>query len=125
MALSNLVLPCIDASMVPPAENPLVHLSSLDNQCRIFKKHVEVASRRRRTASAGRSNFSYSRSVTKCLKGVAFPQPHVVEKLLNGGIIPSETVSQPQQITRKDFPLDFKFGCSTSALQVITLLPIL
>ncbi|XP_057982297.1 beta-glucosidase 13-like [Malania oleifera] len=61
----------------------------------------------------------------RCLKGhIQIAPPAVLEKLLNGGAVPTAPALQPAVIpqpktlvTRKDFPPDFKFGCSTSALQ--------
>lgn len=108
MALVSFALPCTSPSILgPPAEKLL---SSLEKECRTLKQTVPVSSRR-----IARSNPSRSRSVTRCLKGIAFPQPHLIEKLIDGGV-PTPVVPQPQ-LTRKDFPLDFKFGCSTSAFQ--------
>ena len=112
MALTNDVLPSFNAPILGPrpVENPSVHLSSLDKECQILKRNVQIS-----PLKTARSNPSYSRSVTKCIKGIVFPKPDVIEKLVNGPIIPSEIVPKPQ-LTRKDFPPDFKFGSSTSAL---------
>ncbi|XP_057982295.1 beta-glucosidase 10-like [Malania oleifera] len=57
-----------------------------------------------------------------CLKGHVVPPPAVLERMLNGGVPtgdqPSFTpIPKSKTVTRKDFPPDFKFGCSTSALQ--------
>ncbi|KAL3526314.1 hypothetical protein ACH5RR_010970 [Cinchona calisaya] len=103
------VSPLSNASVNPPSS---IHLSSLDKEQRIFKTNVEVSSRRTWTPRT-KSNSLHVR----CLKGVAFPDPQLINKLVNGGVPPIPIIPIPQVVTRKDFPVDFKFGCSTSALQ--------
>ncbi|KAI3877584.1 hypothetical protein MKX03_037717 [Papaver bracteatum] len=58
-------------------------------------------------------------TTTRCLfgKGVVPAANDVVEGVLDGVTNSIRSISQPDRVKRDDFPLDFKFGASTSALQ--------
>lgn len=59
----------------------------------------------------------YHHSTVKCLKGeIKLPIP--LKDKQNGHDCKPSTISGPQVVKRKDFPFDFMFGASTSALQV-------
>lgn len=59
----------------------------------------------------------YRHSTVKCLKGeIKLPTP--LKDKQNGHDCKPSTISGPQVVKRKDFPFDFMFGASTSALQV-------
>nr|POE53697.1 furostanol glycoside 26-o-beta-glucosidase [Quercus suber] len=58
----------------------------------------------------------YRHSTVKCLKGeIKLPTP--LKDKQNGHDCKPSTISGPQVVKRKDFPFDFMFGASTSALQ--------
>ncbi|XP_050256644.1 beta-glucosidase 13-like [Quercus robur] len=58
----------------------------------------------------------YHHSTVKCLKGeIKLPTP--LKDKQNGHDCKPSTISGPQVVKRKDFPFDFMFGASTSALQ--------
>lgn len=58
----------------------------------------------------------YSPLTVRSWKGHVAPPPELIEHF-NGGVIPSVKPAKPKFVKRKDFPADFKFGCSTSAFQ--------
>ncbi|KAI3834721.1 hypothetical protein MKW92_021759, partial [Papaver armeniacum] len=74
----------------------------------------------RKFASPSKSSTrSRQITTTRCLfgKGVVPAANDVVEGLLDGVTTSIRSISQPDRVKRDDFPLDFKFGASTSALQ--------
>ncbi|KAI3981682.1 hypothetical protein MKX01_020625 [Papaver californicum] len=70
-------------------------------------------------ASPRSSTRSRQITTTRCLfgKGVVPAADDVVEGVLDGVATSIRSISQPDRVKRDDFPLDFKFEASTSALQ--------
>ncbi|KAI3908002.1 hypothetical protein MKW98_003647 [Papaver atlanticum] len=74
----------------------------------------------RKFASPTKSSIrSRQITTTRCLfgKGVVPAANDVVEGVIDGVTTSIRSISQPDRVKRDDFPLDFKFGASTSALQ--------
>lgn len=69
---------------------------------------------RRALFSSTTSKVKYAPLTIRSWKGHVAPPPEVIQHFENG-VIPSKGPSKP--VKRKDFPADFKFGCSTSAFQ--------
>ncbi|KAL8097661.1 hypothetical protein AgCh_030688 [Apium graveolens] len=62
-----------------------------------------------------KSGGGYAPLTIRSWKGHVAPPSEVIEHFENG-VIPSK-IPKTKVVTRKDFPKDFKFGCSTSAFQ--------
>ena len=60
-----------------------------------------------------------SETTIKSWKGHVVPPTTTLDEVLTGvQVVQPIVISNPKKVKRKDFPADFKFGCSTSALQV-------
>ena len=60
-----------------------------------------------------------SETTIKNWKGHVVPPTTTLDEVLTGvQVVQPTVISNPKKVKRKDFPADFKFGCSTSALQV-------
>ena len=81
-----------------------------------FKKSETQVFGASRRAPSERNESKGSRLNIRCWKGHVVPPPSVLEGVLNG--VQPKVIPKPKTVTRNDFPPDFMFGCSTSALQV-------
>ncbi|KAA8530122.1 hypothetical protein F0562_004831 [Nyssa sinensis] len=85
----------------------MAHLGSLQRGSQVLTVHVRVPSHK---------NVRKASSLTvRCWKGHVVPPPEIHDSIMSG-VIPS-VIPRSKVVTRKDFPIDFKFGCSTSAIQ--------
>ncbi|GMY13145.1 beta-glucosidase 13-like [Fagus crenata] len=87
---------------------------SMANLGSLNKSETQVFGASRRVPSE-RNERKGLRLNIRCWKGHVVPPPSVLDGVLNG--VQPAVIPKPKKVTRKDFPPDFKFGCSTSALQ--------
>ncbi|KAK7849444.1 furostanol glycoside 26-o-beta-glucosidase [Quercus suber] len=82
-----------------------------------FKSETTIFGATRRVPSQRNENKNL-RFTIRSWKGHVFPPTTIVDEVLNGvQAVQPTVIPKPKKVTRKDFPADFKFGCSTSALQ--------
>ena len=99
--------------VVSPKCKSMAHLGLLERgSCQVLKGNVI-------RVPFNQKNVGKSSSLSiRCWKGQVHPPPEVLEHIINDGGVTPSGIHKPIVVTRKDFPVDFKFGCSTSALQV-------
>ncbi|KAM3713356.1 hypothetical protein ACJW31_01G249000 [Castanea mollissima] len=95
-----------------PMRLSMADLGSLKkSQTTIFGATLRVPSQRN-------EKYKNSRLTIRSWKGHVVPPTTILDKVLNGvQAVQPTVIPKPKKVTRKDFPADFKFGCSTSALQ--------
>ena len=82
------------------------------------KSETTIFGATRRVPSQRNENKN-SRLTIRSWKGHVVPPTTILDEVLNGvQAVQPTVIPKPKKVTRKDFPADFKFGCSTSALQV-------
>ncbi|KAL4653165.1 hypothetical protein ACB092_01G283300 [Castanea dentata] len=94
-----------------PMRLSMADLGSLKkSQITIFGATLRVPSQRNENKN--------SRLTIRSWKGHVVPPTTILDEVLNGvQAVQPTVIPKPKKVTRKDFPADFKFGCSTSALQ--------
>ncbi|XP_030945652.1 beta-glucosidase 13-like [Quercus lobata] len=71
-----------------------------------------------RPSMADLGSLKKSKTTIKNWKGHVVPPTTTLDEVLTGvQVVQPTVISNPKKVKRKDFPVDFKFGCSTSALQ--------
>nr|POE76011.1 furostanol glycoside 26-o-beta-glucosidase [Quercus suber] len=90
---------------------------SMANMGSLKKSETTIFGATRRVPSQRNENKNL-RFTIRSWKGHVFPPTTIVDEVLNGvQAVQPTVIPKPKKVTRKDFPADFKFGCSTSALQ--------
>lgn len=109
MALTNLVATELSLSSVVARQ---IHRVSTLKPGEFNRRTLQFSTSSRKVKSGG----GYVPFTVRSWKGHVTPPEEVMEHFKNG-VIPSK-MPGAKVVTRKDFPPDFKFGCSTSASQV-------
>ncbi|KAM7486323.1 hypothetical protein LguiA_002332 [Lonicera macranthoides] len=115
-----MALNVVSVSVSTPS--PMKHLVGFEgkNQLLISGKKSNYNKNKNKNNNA---SVGYSPLTIRCFKGHVAPPPKIftttttTTTTTNGGAVPSTAIQVPEVVNISHFPPDFKFGCSTSALQ--------
>ena len=99
--------------------NMALNLALLDLSLYLFLYMALNLALSMRPSMADLVSLKKSETTIKSWKGHVVPPTTTLDEVLTGvQVVQPIVISNPKKVKRKDFPADFKFGCSTSALQV-------